>query len=299
MCIRDRVKNLNVKRVLAATFAVCLIAILFATELNTYTVTKKPEILKPKYIIDHFVPKSADVLPKAKPSNPGGGRGKNNEDSSVSGGSEITGQRYAVVIGISDYEGTSNDLQYADDDALDWANYLESLGYEVYLLLDREATAQAIEDAINWLLSVEDEPGDAVVFVYSGHGSYDPQYGSMIISTDLVGITQSYFDEAFSMLDSQHAFFFFDACQIGGMEVLADTEAGRYVAMASNEHSFSYETSSLQHGVFTYYFLEDAIKTQGIIYVEQAFDYAVTQIKNTFPQMKPTEADTYSGDMTL
>jgi len=249
--------------------------------------------IKPKAIIDKFAP-------KAKPSNPGQGHGPPSGGGGASGGSEITGQKYAVVIGISDYEGESNDLEYCDDDARDWADYLSSLGYDVYLLLDREATAQAIEDAINWLLSVVDEPGDAVVFAYSGHGYYDPREGSMIISTDLIGITQSYFDSAFSNLVSQHAFFFFDACQIGGMAVLADEEVGRYVAMASNKHSYSYDgTEDMQNGFFTYYFLEDAIKTKGYVYMEDAFDYTVSVLKSVLPQMKPTEADTYEGGLAL
>ena len=179
-------------------------------------------------------------------------------------------------------------------------NYLESLGYTVKLILDRSAAAQAIEDAINWLLDVEDEPGDAVVFVYSGHGYYDNKEGSMIISTDLIGNTQSYFDQAFSNLDSQHAFFFFDACQIGGVEVLADTEVGRYVAMASTEHSYSYDgTEDTQNGIFTYYFLGDGIIGHGIVYMEDAFDYAVSMCKQVVPQMKPTEADTFSGGLAL
>ena len=251
----------------------------------------------PKAIIDHFEPK---LLSKAKPANPGNGNGKPSGGSSTSGGSEITGQKYAVVIGISDYEGTDNDLQYADDDAKDWANYLQSIGYQVKLLLDRDATADAIEAAINWLISVVDEPGDAVVFAYSGHGYYDPKYGSMIISTDMVGITQGYFDEAFSHLVSQHAFFFFDACQIGGMKVLADTEVGRYVAMASNEHSYSYDgTEDMQNGFFTYYFLEDAILTKGYKYMEDAFAYTVSVLKDILPQMKPTDADTYDGGLAL
>ncbi len=274
---------------------VLLFVIILASQtiliVETYSISHRG--LKPKAIIDKFVP-------KAKPDNPGQGHGKPGGGGGSSGGSEITGQKYAVVIGISDYEGDSNDLQYCDDDAIDWANYLESLGYIVKLILDRDATAQAIEDAINWLLSVEDEPGDAVVFAYSGHGYYDSKYGSMIISTDVVGITQGYFDSAFSSLDSQHAFFFFDACQIGGMAVLADEEVGRYVAMASNKHSYSYDgTSDMHNGFFTYYFLEDAIKTKGYVYMEDAFDYTVSVLKSILPQMKPTEADTYEGGLAL
>lgn len=285
------------KKAFVFLLAIFIIGQTIAIASSFAVATKKG--LKPKATIDHFTP-------KAKPTNVG--HGKPNKDNGDSGGdnpssggtNEGTGDKYAVVIGISDYEGTSNDLQYADDDAVDWANYLKSIGYQVKLLLDREATAQAIEDAINWLLSVEDEPGDFVAFIYSGHGYHDAQSGSMIISTDMVGITESYFDEAFSQLDSQHAFFYFDACQIGGMAVLADTEVGRFVAMASNEHSYSYDgTSDIQNGYFTYYFLEDGIIAKGIAYMEDAFAYAKQMVQSIIKQFKPTSADTFSGEMAL
>ena len=35
-----------------------------------------------------------------------------------------TANKYAVVIGISNYYGTQYDLQYCEDDARDWAQYL-------------------------------------------------------------------------------------------------------------------------------------------------------------------------------
>jgi len=275
------------------------IAIMVAYSVDTNLKTEKKIV--PKRILLHFESrgKPADT-PGNGPGNGNGNGGGGGGSDDTSGGSSGSGDKYALVIGISDYEGTSNDLEYCDDDARDWADYLKSLGYQVKILLDSQATADAITDAINWLLSVEDSPDDAIVFAYSGHGYHDPKYGSMILSHDMVGITESYFDDAFSQLDSQHAFFFFDACQIGGMKVLADTEVGRYVAMGSNEHSYSYDgTSDMQNGIFTYYFLEDGIKQKGYQYMEDAFDYAAKMCKKVRPDMKPTEADTFSGGLEL
>ena len=56
--------------------------------------------------------------------------------------------KYALVIGISDYEGTVNDLTYCDDDAVDWRNYLQGQGYTVTTLIDGAATRAAIETAV-------------------------------------------------------------------------------------------------------------------------------------------------------
>ena len=57
-------------------------------------------------------------------------------------------------------------------------------------LLDTQATADNIEAKINELLSNEDAD-NYVVFTYSGHGAKYRNYGSCMISTDMVYITQN------------------------------------------------------------------------------------------------------------
>ena len=99
-------------------------------------------------------------------------------------------RKWALCIGVSDYAGTANDLNYCDEDARDWANFLTSKGYHVVTLLDMQATADNIEAKINELLSNEDAD-DYVVFTYSGHGAKYRNYGSCMISTDMVYITQN------------------------------------------------------------------------------------------------------------
>ncbi len=222
--------------------------------------------------------------------------------------------RYAVVIGIS-----QGNLEHADDDAIEWKNYLESKHYAVKLLLNKQATAQAIKDAINWLISVSNY-NTRVAFIYSGHGitiyegitpleystspygtsitpyTYPRRYRilSAIISWDGVAITQDYFNDAFSKLVAKQAFFFFDACKIGGMRVLADevSESGRVVAMASDQNTDTDELNSVGHGVFTYYFLIVNLET-GKLKVEQAFYETEEYIESHYQNLNPTIADTY------
>ncbi|MFH7836275.1 MAG: caspase family protein, partial [Candidatus Aenigmatarchaeota archaeon] len=86
--------------------------------------------------------------------------------------------KWAVIIGISDYAGTANDIKYADDDALDMLNTLiEVYGYQrdhIKLLISdynvNNATKSKIINAIEWLRDSE-KAGDEVVFFYSGHGA--------------------------------------------------------------------------------------------------------------------------------
>ncbi|MCK5560095.1 MAG: caspase family protein [Thermoplasmata archaeon] len=90
-----------------------------------------------------------------KPGKPGNG---DEEDPSV--------QKWAVVIGIADYQGRLNDLQYTDDDAMDMYNYLLDKGYpkgNIKLLLNRKAKGDAIYAAIDWMAQWEG-PGSECVF---------------------------------------------------------------------------------------------------------------------------------------
>jgi beta-lactamase superfamily II metal-dependent hydrolase len=210
-----------------------------------------------------------------------------------------TVNKWALVIGISDYEGSENDLEYCDDDADDWEAVLQSNGYTVTKLLDTAATKDAIVAAVAALLSSEDSD-DHVVVTYSGHGSKQPQYGSCIVTTDLWYITQGWFDQEFGYADSSHIYFNFDACRIGGMEVLADTETGRLVCMASTDKTNSYDGDAvMQNGVYTYYIMEGLTLYSSLedvaVYAEQKCEVWVSQFKTI--KFEPNHVDTYSGDM--
>jgi hypothetical protein len=87
------------------------------------------------------------------------------------------GQRWAVVVGVSDYEDSRiPSLRYAARDAQvfhDWlvaptgGRYAPS---KVKLLLNRNATNEKIKDALfNWLKQAIEE--DVVVIYFAGHGS--------------------------------------------------------------------------------------------------------------------------------
>lgn len=161
-------------------------------------------------------------------------------------------EKYALCIGISDYEGTGNDLNFCDDDAEEWKSFLIGEGYSVTILKDTQATAANIEAEINDLLSNEDGD-DYVVFTYSGHGIKYRKHGSCMISTDLYLIPHKWFKSKFENADSPHIFFTFDACQIGGFQDSVSTN--RIGAYGSN-NQYSYEDPELQNGVFTYYQME-------------------------------------------
>ncbi|MGB9879381.1 MAG: caspase family protein, partial [Anaerolineae bacterium] len=217
---------------------------------------------------------------------------------------------WAIIIGISDYAGTINDLEYCDDDAIDFKNALLGMGWSeknVILLLDGQATKDGILSAIG---EIEEKEGlgDEVVFFYSGHGSTgvandgdDERKDECIIPYEC---QQDYFiwdgelRSAFSQFESQRMLFVFDSCYSGGMIDLA--APGRLVLMACGEKQLSLESSAWENGQFSYYFADQGLLNgkadlngDDKITFEEAFDYAKANCRS----QTPTAFDGFAYDM--
>lgn len=206
------------------------------------------------------------------------------------------GGKYALVIGISNYSGTANDLTYCDDDATDWKSRLVREGYTVTELLDLQATKNAIEGAINTLAS-QSVAGNEIALCYSGHGSK-----GNIISTDLYYIGSKWFKTKFANSTSSKMMFCFDACQIGAMATDLNT-AGRVIAVASNKTSYSYDgDATMKNGVFTYYQMI-GFDVEGYSILEPDCQYACDQMikwaKSYRIRVVPSYIDSYSGNFDL
>ena len=237
--------------------------------------------------------------------------------------------KWAVIIGISDYAGTENDIYYADDDALEMLRtlievYNYSRDHILLLISDytvNNATHDDIIAAIEWLRDNEG-PGDEVVFFYSGHGARglkaddDPEaIDEGIVPWECAGeyiIWDGELASMFSDFDTTRIIFIFDCCYAGGM---TDLEAEkRIVVMATTENGVAYESSTLENGVFTYYFVEEGM-LQGLadvydhdgdsdlpepddVTIEEAFDYAKPLVKEAVSQT-PTISDSFKDDLLL
>lgn len=230
--------------------------------------------------------------------------------------------RYAIVIGISDYPGTAYDLQYADDDAIDMKKALvETYGFtdsNIILLTDLSATRAAILTAIeNVGSSVSDK--DEVIFFFSGHGMSgeaddgdSEKLDESIVAHDganLVPIWDGELKAAFAGFQTSRIIFIFDSCLSGGMTDLS--ASGRIINMASAEKGVAYEYASLGNGQFTYYFVDMGIlngladrydhdkdgvfKEGNDVVVEEAFDYA----KQRSIRQTPVISDLFANDLLL
>ena len=83
------------------------------------------------------------------------------------------GKKTALCIGINDYPGTGSDLRGCVNDARDWQAELERRGFQTTLMLDRQATKQAMASEMQRLLG-DAKYGDVLVITYSGHGTWVP-----------------------------------------------------------------------------------------------------------------------------
>jgi len=204
------------------------------------------------------------------------------------------GAKYALVVGISDYAGTANDLTYCDDDAIDWRNYLQGQGYTVTMLTNLAASKAAIESAVAALVS-QSIAGNEIAFAYSGHGSR----GNMI-SADLYYLSSAWFGGMFANVGSVKMSFNFDACQIGAFGT-ALNKAGRVIALASDTKKYSYDgTAAMANGVFTYYQML-GFDQVGYVFAEDDDAYAVAQMKawaaTARVRVAPYYIDAYVGGL--
>jgi len=229
-------------------------------------------------------------------------------------GALCEGSKYAIIIGISDYPGAANDLEYCDDDARDMCTTLVKIyGYhesKITLLIDGEATRSDILNAITQLS--EAEPADEVVFFFSGHGTKGrasdgdgEAVGEAIVCCDGY-VWDGELRLSFSCFGTTRIVFIFDSCLAGGMTDLV--ASGRIVAMATTESGIAYEGDVWGNGQFTYYFVEEGMflgladrvdhdddSSTSDVTVEEAFDYARAHcLKQT-----PTMSDDFENDLEL
>jgi hypothetical protein len=84
---------------------------------------------------------------------------------------EITSDRRALIIGISDYANTiTQDLTYPKDDAIDMDNLLIAQGWTTSRMTDAQATRSNIELEMSIFFAGMDKNSTALIF-YSGHGT--------------------------------------------------------------------------------------------------------------------------------
>ena len=198
-------------------------------------------------------------------------------ESGGGGGGDGVVTKWAVIVGISDYEVIS-DLSYCDEDATDWYNHLSgtmnfdniwvygdthSANYPKY---DGLATEYNVKQALQNMVSQADAD-DIIAFISSGHGSGDG-YGSSFLCMWDCNSGESgedgklYDTELAAILDDAVAdriFVFLDHCYSGGFgdDLMGmPNSAHVYLTTTCTENGYGYDDPTHQNGAWTYYFLE-------------------------------------------
>jgi len=176
----------------------------------------------------------------------------------------VPSNRYALVIGVQDYPGAGNDLDYPDDDADALASLLENTGWTVRTRLisssdsgtatDGSPTYAGIEAAI---ASLSDDPGATILVYYSGHGSTDEDYSTAyMIPYDGIASGGAYEESRWisaatmtgwlAAVPAKHRILILDSCYSGGF---ATSEA-------------SVDTTPANYGYASY---EDGVSEKGLV----------------------------------
>jgi hypothetical protein len=228
-------------------------------------------------------------------------------------------QKYAVIVGISDYKAIS-DLSYCDEDASDWYNFITSaLGVPTdhitvlgdghtsdYPQYDGIATEANIKAALNNYVGIADDD-DELFFITSGHGSGNGNWDSYICAWDCgsgeSGEDGDFYDyELAAILGASIAdkiFVFVDHCYSGGMgdDLMACGNAAHIlVATTCTEDGYGWDDPGSQNGLWTHWFLEQSwigqYGSDPTVALEDVFQWA----HDNYPKSGGDEPQLFDGD---
>jgi len=214
--------------------------------------------------------------------------------------------KWAVCIGISDYDGRANDLWNPHNDALEMRALLEADGYNWAFAQDSAATKDNFEIMLNWLIANEG-PNSEVVFFYSGHGartadgSWDTDVEAdgndeCLVSWDSRAITDSYIADKLDLMESNHIAAIYASCHSGGMfDEASETRNGVLYIGAAEADQYGWDYLDLENTLFIYYFLDQGLLNGPYDNFQDAFAYARPIVIAEQPDSCPIMLDLYGA----
>lgn len=220
---------------------------------------------------------------------------------------------YMVSVGISGYERSDLQLEYADADAKAMSQVFRAQAGRLYHtvtikeLYNAEATRGNILDALEWLEHETTQKDVAVIFV-AAHGQNDERGNFYLIPADgdpeklrRTGVDWGDFRDVLGNLPSR-VLLFLDTCHSGqlgknlytlrgqidnteAIRELASDENGVVILAASTGKEFSLEHPDWGHGAFTRAILDglDAgradLNQDGLIYLQELDYYLSERVK--------------------
>ncbi|WP_281615719.1 caspase family protein [Flammeovirga sp. SubArs3] len=181
-----------------------------------------------------------------------------------------TPQKYAVVVGVANYEGSGYDLNYCDDDAYRFSSFLKSdkggiKKENMAVLIDEAANKANIINTMHKIYS-KASPNDMIVFFFSGHGGENNVFYPYDISRNVLA-----FDEiksVFKRYKVKNKIVYADACFAGNIGNNSSNRVNTSVStsfnqqdtnilifMSSTGQEVSQEIASVRQGAFSYFLI--------------------------------------------
>lgn len=173
---------------------------------------------------------------------------------------------YAVMVGISDYPGTGNDLPLTAEDARKLQQALArqgTLAPESVTLIDAQATRAGLRQAFQRVAAAAG-PDDLFLFFYSGHGNQvrapvsatEPDGKNETIEMVDGSITDDELNQMFQQVRSQTALLILDSCFSGGFARDVVSRPGVMGLFSSEEDLTSSVAEKFQAGGFLSHFIQ-------------------------------------------
>lgn len=212
---------------------------------------------------------------------------------------------YLVAVGIGDYPGTDMDLVLPSADARTVAAiYRHNSGASVRLLLDSQATASAVTEAMDDLFA-KAGPDDEVILFYSGHG-----YKGGFCAYD-GPLTYEAVRSSMGRGRSERRIVFADACYSGKIRTPGTSgtpspgDMQLMLLLSSRSDETSIESPHMSNGYFTAA-LERGLRggadadRDRVITARELFDYVSLRVKEaTFDRQHPVMWGRFADDMPV
>lgn len=201
---------------------------------------------------------------------------------------QVYGKVYAVLVGISQYEESINNLTYCNRDAIVMYEMLKEYTTpdKMILLTNRQAKRDVIVSKTQQLFK-QAMPEDVVIFFFSGHGSKNVFY------THDKGLNFNTLKNIFKQTKAKRKLIFADACFAGTLRKSGNQGASEnhnlgdniLLFLSSRSNQNSRENYSLKNGTFTYFLVAGLkggadINGDNYITAKELYDFVYPKVKD-------------------
>ena len=194
---------------------------------------------------------------------------------------------FAVLVGVSEYAQSANNLSFCHRDAIEMYEMLKAhtSPASMKLLTNEQAKHDDIVFYTKQLFQ-EAQPDDMVIFFFSGHGN------SNFFQSFDKNLHFETLQSIFKQTKAKRKLIFANACFSGTMRQPGNPPPSSNVKMGNNVLLFlssrsnqnSYEDHALKSGIFTYYLLaglrgEADSNEDGAITARELFDFVNPKVK--------------------